>query len=165
MARSTMSTDRKRCSLIAPFFRFLILACTRPRRLPGVLCWASTTRYNPLSCLMHIPRFSPVAWIIDSLSPKPPSYSSSGTSVEPRSVDLEPAQVEAEVDDLEAGRADGRRHLLLRPGDRPHRDHPSPARAAHPGRSAFRGRRLRDLLDLGAAHAGSEALPRRHLAG
>src|SRR6186713_2652783 len=137
MARSTMSTERKRCSLMAPFFRFRILACTSPRRFPGVLCWASTTRYRPLSCLMHIPRFSPVAWIISSLSPKPPSYSRCWTSVERRSVDLEAAEVEAEGDGLEPGGPDGGRDLLAGARDRPHRDHPSPAGAAYLGRPAL----------------------------
>ena len=64
MARSTMSTERNRWSLMEPLLRFRIFACTMPRRLPGVLCCASTTQYRSLSCLMHIPRFSWVAWIM-----------------------------------------------------------------------------------------------------
>src|SRR5688572_22206238 len=97
---------------------------------------------------MHIPRFICVAWIIVSLSPKPPSYSRFRALSERASVHLEAAEVEPEVDDLEPGGPHGGRDLLASPRHRPDEDHASPAGAAHLGRAAFRSRGGDDLLDL-----------------
>src|SRR5947199_7269832 len=129
MALSTMSTERKRCSLIAPFLRLRIRAWTRPRRLPGVLCWASTTRYSSFSCLMHIPRFNWVAWIMDASS-------SLSANLHYSSLDLQAPQVDPEWHGLEPRGVHRGLHRLAPAWRRPDRDHPAASRPADLGRSA-----------------------------
>src|SRR5688572_13436681 len=50
-----MSSERNRCSNIAPSFTLRIFARTKPRRLPGVTCCCSTTRHRSPLCLTRLP--------------------------------------------------------------------------------------------------------------
>src|SRR5260221_2428993 len=172
IARSTMSTERKRCSMIEPLFRLRSRAWTSPRRLPGVLCWVSKTRNRSPSCLMTIPRLSFVAWIIAASSPKTPIIRAIRRAFAAGSgrFDLQPAQVHARREDTEAGGLQARLDRLAAPrsaGARrgPHRHHPASAGPADLGRAAPRPGRLGDPIDVGRRHPGGEALARLPLRG
>ncbi len=55
MAFSTLSSDEKRCSVMVPLRRLRILACTKPRRLPGVRWLTLKTEYSSLLNLITMP--------------------------------------------------------------------------------------------------------------
>src|SRR3954467_14168786 len=64
MACSTRSSERKRCSIIEPERRLRSLACTNPRKFPGVRWFTLNTEYNSPSCLITLPGRICVAAII-----------------------------------------------------------------------------------------------------
>src|SRR5689334_4515835 len=54
-ARSTLSSERKRCSVALPLTMSTSLVCTMPRQLPGVTCMTLETRYGLPLCRMTFP--------------------------------------------------------------------------------------------------------------
>ncbi len=55
MAFSTLSSEEKRFSVMEPVRRLRILACTNPRRLPGVRWFTLNTEYSSLLNLITMP--------------------------------------------------------------------------------------------------------------
>src|SRR5580704_1088029 len=63
-ARSTLSSELKRCSTMVPDLKLRILTCTKPRRLPGVRCSILKIENKSLFHLITMPGRSCVAEII-----------------------------------------------------------------------------------------------------
>src|SRR5665213_2538611 len=63
-ARSTLSSDEKRCSIMVPELSLRIFTCTKPRKLPGVRCSILKTENNSPFHLTTMPGRSCVAEII-----------------------------------------------------------------------------------------------------
>src|SRR5262245_41127144 len=61
LARSTLSSERNRCSVLEPVSMFTSRVCTMPRQLPGVTCRTFVTRCGLPLCMMTLPTLSWVA--------------------------------------------------------------------------------------------------------
>src|SRR5690348_9716723 len=64
-ARSTLSSERNRCSVELPDTMSTSFVCTIPRQLPGVTCITLETRYGLPLCRMTFPTLIWVATGID----------------------------------------------------------------------------------------------------